>query len=104
MFDLFQVKYHRSFCDHGLTMGRRITHYPFRDRARMGEQRWVQKTIRAACGIRAYGASVRYVTCIDCRQLIELRMFAAERDIQALAPQPGEHPRRARANATCSSH
>src|SRR5215831_13918049 len=24
-------------------MGRRITHYPFRDRARMGEQRWVQK-------------------------------------------------------------
>jgi len=80
-------------------MGRRITHYPFRDRARMGEQRWVQKTIRAACGIRAYGASVRYVTCIDCRQLIELRMFSAERDIQALAPQPGEHPRRARANA-----
>jgi hypothetical protein len=26
-------------------------------------------------------------------------MFAAEQNIQALAPQPGEHPRRARANA-----
>ena len=80
-------------------MGRRITHYPFRDRARLGESRWVQKTIRAACGICAYGASIRHVTCIDCRQLIELRMFAAERDIQTLAPQPGDHPRRARANA-----
>jgi len=40
-------------------MGRRITHYPFRDRARIGEQRWVQKTIRAACGTRAYCAQVR---------------------------------------------
>src|SRR5215831_4828179 len=71
----FDVKVIRGFGGllRGLTKGRRITHYPFRDRARMGEERWLQKNIRAACGIRAYGASVRYVTCIDCRQLIELR-------------------------------